>query len=80
MERLTADAPLDWDAPLCDAMAVAGRTEAVLRRFGAGFGRQALPASFPADGSFMVRHAWARAQLIAAERRLAQRRGDAHAA
>lgn len=71
---------MDWDAPLCDAMVVAGRNQAILHRFGAGFGRQALPASFPADGSFADRHAWARAQLIAAERGLAQRRGDAHAA
>jgi hypothetical protein len=81
MDALTVHTSPGWAATsLGDAMVASGTTQVVLRRFGAGFGRQALPASFPVDGSFAVRHAWACEQLIAAERRLATLRADADAA
>lgn len=63
-----------------DPMCVAASVSVRLVHFGAGFGREALPGSFPVDDSFAARHAWAREQIIAAERRLAERRREAQAA
>ena len=79
MERLTVDAPLDWDAPLCDAMVASAEP----KRFCVASARASAATHCPRAFLWTTRSRFdtrGREQLIAAERRLAERRGDARAA
>lgn len=68
--------PARLDSDFLDALITGGGARVGMARYGADFGRQALPASFPAADPIAVRHACARAQFRAADRRLLERRAQ----
>ncbi|MDP8910226.1 MAG: hypothetical protein M3N47_14185 [Chloroflexota bacterium] len=73
--RTSSPARLDTD--FLDALITGGSARVGMTRDGAGFGRHALPAGFPAGDHIAARHAaWARAQFDAADRRLLARRAQ----